>query len=165
LQCVAVCCSVLPCVAVCCSVLQSIYVYIYVCMYIYMYTYINMSCSQRLQALHVPYRAHCMDMTWHCMGAKSFLDLGPSAPSLQGLRHWNPPRLRTWLSVLWQDFPRNPVPKSILTDEQKQQQLFLKKTENSNLHGFEVHRPSSKGTKLRLQVIKAIIHQPSRCPV
>ena len=35
----------------------------------------------------------------------------------------------------------------------------LKKTENSNLHGFEVHRPSSKGTKLLLQVIKAIINQ------
>ena len=32
-------------------------------------------------------------------------------------------------------------------------------TENSNLHGFEVHRPSSKGTKLLLQVIKAIINQ------
>jgi len=34
-----------------------------------------------------------------------------------------------------------------------------KKTENSNLHGFEVHRPSSKGNKLLLQVIKAIINQ------
>jgi len=34
-----------------------------------------------------------------------------------------------------------------------------KKNENSNLHGFEVHRPSSKGTKLLLQVIKAIINQ------
>ena len=33
------------------------------------------------------------------------------------------------------------------------------KTENSNLHGFEAHRPSSKGTKLLLQVIKAIINQ------
>ena len=33
------------------------------------------------------------------------------------------------------------------------------KTENSNLHGFEVHRPSSKGTKLLLQVMKAIINQ------
>jgi len=33
------------------------------------------------------------------------------------------------------------------------------KTENSNLHGFEVHRPSSKGTKLLFQVIKAIINQ------
>ena len=32
-------------------------------------------------------------------------------------------------------------------------------TENSNLHGFEVHRPSSKDTKLPLQVIKAIINQ------
>ena len=31
----------------------------------------------------------------------------------------------------------------------------FKKTENSNLHGFEVHRPSSKGTKLLLQVIKS----------
>ena len=31
------------------------------------------------------------------------------------------------------------------------------KTENPNLHGFEPHRPSSKGTKLLLQVIKAII--------
>jgi len=33
------------------------------------------------------------------------------------------------------------------------------KIENSNLHGFELHRPSSKGTKLLLQVIKAIINQ------
>ena len=33
------------------------------------------------------------------------------------------------------------------------------KTQNSNLHGFEIHRPSSKATKLRLQVIKAIINQ------
>ena len=36
----------------------------------------------------------------------------------------------------------------------------LKKTEKSNLHGFEVPRPSNKGTKLLLQVIKAIINQP-----
>jgi len=33
------------------------------------------------------------------------------------------------------------------------------KTENSNLHGFDLHRPSSKGTKSLLQVIKAIINQ------
>jgi len=33
------------------------------------------------------------------------------------------------------------------------------KTENSNLYGFEVHRPSSKGTKLLFQVIQAIIYQ------
>ena len=33
------------------------------------------------------------------------------------------------------------------------------KTENSNLHGFELHRPSNKGTKLLFQVIKAIINQ------
>jgi len=32
-------------------------------------------------------------------------------------------------------------------------------SENSNLHGFEVHRPSSKGTKLLFSVIKAIINQ------
>ena len=31
------------------------------------------------------------------------------------------------------------------------------KTENSNLHGFELHRPSSKGTKLLFQVMKAKI--------
>ena len=31
--------------------------------------------------------------------------------------------------------------------------------ENSNLHGFELHRPSSKSTKLLLQVLKAIINQ------
>ena len=42
------------------------------------------------------------------------------------------------------------------------------KTENSNVHGFEVHRPSSKGTKLLLQIIKAIInhtysHERSIC--
>ena len=29
--------------------------------------------------------------------------------------------------------------------------------ENPNLRGFELHRPSSKGTTLLLQVIKAII--------
>jgi len=34
----------------------------------------------------------------------------------------------------------------------------LRKTENSKLHGFEVHRPSSKGTTLLLQIIKAIIN-------
>jgi len=35
------------------------------------------------------------------------------------------------------------------------------KTENSNLHGSEVHRPWSlgKGTKLLFQVINAIINQ------
>ena len=33
------------------------------------------------------------------------------------------------------------------------------KTENSNLHKFEVHRPSSKGTKLLFHIIKAIINQ------
>ena len=32
-------------------------------------------------------------------------------------------------------------------------------TENSNLHGFELHRTSSKGTRLLFQVIKAIINQ------
>jgi len=34
------------------------------------------------------------------------------------------------------------------------------KTEYPNLHGFELHRPSSMGTKLLLQVIKAIIIHP-----
>jgi len=33
------------------------------------------------------------------------------------------------------------------------------KPENSKLHGLELHRPSSKNTKLLLQVIKAIINQ------
>ena len=31
------------------------------------------------------------------------------------------------------------------------------KPDNSNSHGFELHRPSNKGTKLLLKVIKAII--------
>ena len=31
------------------------------------------------------------------------------------------------------------------------------KSENPNLHGFELHRPPIKGTKLIFQVIKAII--------
>jgi len=35
----------------------------------------------------------------------------------------------------------------------------LSKNENSNLHGFEIHRPSSKGTKSLFQVIKAITNQ------
>jgi len=45
-------------------------------------------------------------------------------------------------------------------------------TENSNLHGFELHRPSSKDTKILFQVIQAIINQvqihmdsSSRCDV
>ena len=33
-----------------------------------------------------------------------------------------------------------------------------KKTENSNLHGFELHRPPRNGTKLLLQALKAIIN-------
>jgi len=32
-------------------------------------------------------------------------------------------------------------------------------TETSTLHGFELHTPSSKGTELLFQVIKAIINQ------
>jgi len=35
----------------------------------------------------------------------------------------------------------------------------LKKTENLNLHGFELHRPSRKGNKFLLKVIKAIKNQ------
>jgi len=35
------------------------------------------------------------------------------------------------------------------------------KIENSNLHGFKVHRPSIRGTKLRFDVIKATINQCS----
>ena len=34
---------------------------------------------------------------------------------------------------------------------------FLLKPDNSNSHEFELHRPSNKGTKLLLKVIKAII--------
>ena len=33
------------------------------------------------------------------------------------------------------------------------------KTEKPNLHGFDLHRPSDKGTKLLFQGIKAIINQ------
>jgi len=34
---------------------------------------------------------------------------------------------------------------------------YVKKPDNSNSHEFELHRPSNKGTKLHLKVIKAII--------
>jgi len=34
-----------------------------------------------------------------------------------------------------------------------------KKTENSNLHGFELHRPSNKGIELLFQVINAFLNQ------
>ena len=34
---------------------------------------------------------------------------------------------------------------------------FRLKPDNSNSHEFELHRPSNKGTKLLLKVIKAII--------
>jgi len=33
------------------------------------------------------------------------------------------------------------------------------KRENSNLHEFELHRPSSKGTKLLLEAVQTIINQ------
>ena len=46
------------------------------------------------------------------------------------------------------------IPRSSVRFPQK-----LKKTKNSNLHGFELHRPSSKGIKSLFQVIKAIINQ------
>jgi len=42
--------------------------------------------------------------------------------------------------------------------KRKGETIFLK-TENSNLHGFELRRPLSKGTDLLFQVIKAIINQ------
>ena len=37
--------------------------------------------------------------------------------------------------------------------------IKIQKTENSNLHGFELHRPLSKGIKVLFQIIKAIINQ------
>ena len=46
------------------------------------------------------------------------------------------------------------IPRSSVRFRQK-----LKKTEDPNLHWFELHRPSNMGTKLLLQVIKAIIIQ------
>ena len=49
------------------------------------------------------------------------------------------------------------IPRSSVRFRQK-----LKKPENLNLHRFELERPSSKGTKLLLQIIKAIII-PSSC--
>ena len=33
------------------------------------------------------------------------------------------------------------------------------KPEYSNLHGFELHKPSSKGTTLLFQIIKVIVNQ------
>jgi len=39
-----------------------------------------------------------------------------------------------------------------------------KKSENLNLHGFELHWPSSKGTKLLFQVIPAMIYLPEPLP-
>jgi len=42
------------------------------------------------------------------------------------------------------------------------QVFYEKKTEISNLHEFELYRPSSKGTKLLFQVIKANINQCTR---
>ena len=36
-------------------------------------------------------------------------------------------------------------------------ELFRLKPDTSNSHEFELHRPSNKGTKLLLKVIKAII--------
>ena len=47
-----------------------------------------------------------------------------------------------------------PIPRSSVRFRQK-----LKIPDNSNLHGFGVHRPSSKGTQLLFLVIKAIINQ------
>jgi len=45
-------------------------------------------------------------------------------------------------------------------DSNKYKRLcFIVSSTNTNLHGFELHRPSSKGTKLLLQVIKTIIIQ------
>ena len=38
--------------------------------------------------------------------------------------------------------------------------LIMSKTKNSNSHGFELRRPSIKGTKLLLKAIKAIIITP-----
>jgi len=46
----------------------------------------------------------------------------------------------------------------IFTSSVRFWQIF-KKTDNSDLHEFELHRPSNKGTKLLLQIMKAAINQ------
>ena len=47
------------------------------------------------------------------------------------------------------------IPRSSVRFRQK----FQKKTEKPNLHVFELHRPSSKGTKLLFHVTKATINR------
>jgi len=54
--------------------------------------------------------------------------------------------------------PSNPSPEHVGSIWAKPQHQII---ENSNLHEFELQRPSNKGTKLLRQVIKAIINLPS----
>ena len=90
--------------------------------------------------------------------------------SLEGVRQpKNCPKTRNALfdaQLIFSDYPRRCKTSSVgqsvglliprSSDRFRQK---LKKIGNSNLHGFELHRPSSKGNKLLLQVIKAIINQ------
>jgi len=70
------------------------------------------------------------------------------------------PHVQAWLSWSKQGMS---IPRSSIR--------FRLKHENSNSHGFDIHRPSIKGTKVLLKVTKAIIiikskvHCESHCAV
>jgi len=83
----------------------------------------------------------CLQMEWWAAVS------GVAIPSQHALLMW--PYLSTArLPLLWPQASR----------------AFLHnwgKTENSNLHGFGLHRPSSKGTKSLFQAITAMKHRPN----
>jgi len=70
----------------------------------------------------------------------------------------NKPRILFFFYVIYVIHPRRCKPSSVGQSAGLGSiPAKTQKTENSNLHRFELHRPWSKGTKLLLQVIKAII--------
>jgi len=74
-----------------------------------------------------------------------------------------PPHTHTLALTHTFTFTLNHIDKSstVIFDENSVNVYSVKNptTENSNLHGFELHRPSSPGKQLLFQVIKAAIKQ------
>ena len=70
------------------------------------------------------------------------------------------------VEATWKSQPRRAgIGSKIISDRVRKLGTSHLGTPFSNLHEFELHRPSSKGAKLLLKVIKAIINQLSAVPI
>jgi len=116
-------------------------------LYSYLLTFCHISCLPMLS---------CLSLLYMCdLGLCPFSGLVCDL-LLRGVRGLSPK------CALPEEYLDHNCQKSFSHCQQSISMANPQKSDNSNLHGLELHRPSSKGTKLLFQVIQAIINQWER---